>query len=100
MTRKVKRTLSLVLALMMICSTMGVMAFAAETAVLSVCPDCEEDLVLRKIEDWRFNRIIECPLHDKAHDAAEYYVYCIYRCENCEREYSVAFDRIDYNCHW
>ena len=30
MTRTVKRTLSLVLALIMICSTMGVMAFAAE----------------------------------------------------------------------
>ncbi len=100
MLRKTKRTLSLVLALIMICSTMGVMAFAAETAAPSECPNCGEDLVLRRIEDWQFNRVIVCPLHNEQHDAEEYYVHYILRCRNCEWEYDSGFDRKDYICLW
>ena len=39
MLRKTKRTLSLILALVMLCSTMGVMAFAADDESISgICP--------------------------------------------------------------
>ena len=42
MLKKSKRALSLVLALMMICSTMGVMAFAQDVVDGLVCPNCFE----------------------------------------------------------
>lgn len=41
MQGKTKRTLSLVLALIMICSTLGVMAFAQERGVV-VCHECPQ----------------------------------------------------------
>ncbi len=79
MLRKTKRTLSLVLALIMICSTMGVMALAAASNDAYECPKCPEPTRdYYEVEGApSFNRIIECPKHD-GHDAEEYYVQ-VYR---------------------
>lgn len=75
MLRKAKRTLSLVLALIMLCSTMGVMAFAAVNTY-PFCPECDDtvrDYYL--VEQSRsFDRIIVCPTHD-THDAEVWRVY-------------------------
>ena len=100
MSRNVKRTLSLVLALIMLCSTMGVMAFAAEaSAECHFCDACKEEVSCRKTQNREFNRVIECPLHDGAHDAEEYYVYCYHYCPNCNQYFGcdVYIERV---CVW
>ena len=86
MLRKTKRTLSLVLALIMICSAMGVMAFAQERGVM-VCHECPQRTCgstqcVEKNRRSFFNRVIECPTHG-GHDAEEYYVYVDHHCANC-----------------
>ena len=101
MTRKHKRTLSLVLALMMLCSTMSVMSFAAETsAECCFCETCGKPVSCRKRhEEWSFNRVIVCVPHNEIHDTEEYYVYYDHYCPSCNNligEY--VFDRKDYIC--
>ena len=87
MTRTVKRTLSLALALVMICSTLGVMTFAAEW--ISLAQNCYSEkcggafrfFSFSHYED-SFNRIIECPMHGD-HDAEEWYTLCWFACDTC-----------------
>lgn len=100
MLRKTKRTLSLVLALIMICSTMGVMAFAAETsAECCFCETCKDEVACRKVEDWQFNRVIVCERHNEQHDAEEYYVHVAHKCPNCNSMLTdFYYDRKDYIC--
>lgn len=103
MSRNVKRTLSLVLALIMLCSTMGVMAFAAEaSAECHFCEICKIEVsCIKKNEDRSFNRVIECPQHNGAHDAEEYYVYYDHYCPNCKNLIgSYVFDCKNYICLW
>ena len=71
MTRTVKRTLSLVLALIMICSTLGVMAFAADE--LQECGRCGRTPTsyYTVFNSRSFDRITECPTHE-THDAEVY----------------------------
>ena len=83
MTRTVKRTLSLVLALVMICSTLGIMTFAQERAVVLECYWCEDsERFAYSHAGEQFNRIVECPTHG-GHDAEEWYVGQYYRCLDC-----------------
>ena len=102
MTRKMKRTLSLVLALVMLCSTMGVMAFAQERGIINCheCPvkNCGETRCVEQDVDRSFNRIIECPQHG-THDAEEYYVYVNHYCAACGvLKDAYIFDRYEYEC--
>ena len=100
MSRNVKRTLSLVLALIMLCSTMGVMAFAAGTSVpCHFCEVCRDEVVCRIVEDWQFNRVIVCERHNEQHDAEEYYVLHDHYCSNCNTLLCEdVFDRKEYIC--
>ena len=84
MLRKTKRTLSLVLALVMLCSTMGVMAFAADDESISEeCPYCHANTRFDyQFYSSSFNRIVECPTHGD-HDAEEWYAGNYYTCRNC-----------------
>ena len=98
MSRKIKRTLSLVLALVMICSTMSFMAFAQESANLyGPCKSCRRDQnFTRRYEDF-LNRVIECPLHNGVHDTEEWYIEEIYTCDVCGWEFT--YDSvIEYRC--
>lgn len=91
MSRKYKRILSLVLALIMICSAMGVMAFAADDEhppLDAWCTKCEGGegaqrtfIFLRHEEE--FNRIIDCPKHPEMHDAEEWYTRDVYVSTGC-----------------
>ena len=85
MTRKMKRTLSLILALVMLCSTMGVMAFAADDMEYEAfCSRCGEQkgLVYRFYDD-SFVRMVECPLHNGLHEAEEWFRGHQYTCIDC-----------------
>ncbi len=102
MLRKTKRTLSLVLALIMICSTMGVMAFAQERA--SMYAPCRSDYCqggyrhFTRYSDEYLVRIIECPLHDRAHDAEEWEIVTWYVCDTCECATDYSYTTY-HNCH-
>lgn len=96
MIRKCKRTLSLVLALVMICSTMGVMGFAAEpTAVINM--KCSSETCKNTFRNYRhfpvegLNRVIECPEH-RDHDAEEWYRSHLYKCEMCGKIYDPGYE--------
>ena len=87
MLRKTKRTLSLVLALIMICSTLGVMAFAAEQGApltyYGLCPDCRQYQQFNySFYDDSLNRVVECPEH-RDHDAEERIRGNYYTCSLC-----------------
>lgn len=85
MLKKSKRILSLVLALIMICSTLGVMAFARDVVAGLVCPMCYEIDCLEYIRyEEQFNRVVECPDHGN-HDAEEWYIGALYDCGCCKR---------------
>lgn len=97
MLKKSKRALSLVLALMMICSTMGVMAFAQDVVDGLVCPNCFEfDCLYYVRYEEQFNRVIECPNHF-GHDAEEWYVGAWYDCGCCNERVFVR-SHIEYRC--
>ena len=95
MTRKMKRTLSLILALVMLCSTMGVMAFAAAPAMMymqcfsTVCEGAWRTYLDSPIEG--LNRVIECPEH-RDHDAEEWYRSHFYKCEVCGKIYDPRYE--------
>ena len=102
MLRKTKRTLSLVLALIMICSTMGVMAFAAEDE-FHFCETCKLEVpctaCVKRHEKLSFNRVIGCPLHNELHDAEEHYVYYDHYCPHCNNLIGpYTYDHKDYIC--
>ena len=82
-----KRILSLVLALIMVCSTMGVMVFAQERSVINCheCPvaSCSETRCVEKNEHTDFDCIVECPTHG-THDAERHYVYVDHWCGVCD----------------
>lgn len=85
MLKKSKRALSLVLALIMICSTIGIMAFAQERAVVLECYWClDSERFAYSHPGEQFNRIIECPTHGN-HDAEEWYVGHYYDCLECNK---------------
>lgn len=100
MLKKSKRILSLVLALIMICSTMGVMSFAQERANFNKwCYECgtmRNYLLADRVET--LNRIIECPTHS-GHDAEKWYCDIYYECEVCSYKY-IRFTEIEYRCIW
>ncbi len=102
MSRNVKRTLSLVLALIMICSTLGVMAFAQERADVIGCscgickPYCQWNEFLFVREEESLNRVTECPVHLN-HDAGEYYIYEVLRCTKC-KHLTYHLLRVEYRC--
>ena len=100
MSRKYKRILSLVLALITICSTLGVMAFAADDESIdnycAVCGTttrqdyyCYENCI---------NRIIECPKHNGEHDAEEWYIGSHYTCRSCKEIIPGPDFKITYVC--
>lgn len=95
MLKKSKRILSLILALIMICSTMGVMAFAAdgEIAFDAYCFYCraQRDFVCIGYQEM-FNRVIECPEHPD-HDAEEWYCGVYYECIVCNA-YAISSDYV------
>ena len=99
MLRKAKRTLSLVLALIMICSTMGVMAFALDDdAIERRCPACGK---ITRLDYYCYEnaleRVIECPIHEGAHDAEEWHIGDHYKCRDCKA--IVSFNKtITYVC--
>lgn len=101
MSRNVKRTLSLVLALIMICSTMGVMAFAADDEISfdAYCFYCEAQRDFKCIGyQEMFNSIVACPLHDELHDAEEWYCGIYHVCVVCNI-YKISLDfREEYVC--
>ena len=102
MKRNVKRTLSLILALVMLCSTLGVMAFAQERANVIGCacgickPYCQWNEFLPKGYDEVLNRVTECPVHLN-HDAEEYYIYEKLLCTKC-KHYTYHLLRVEYRC--
>ena len=102
MTRKMKRTLSLILALVMLCSTLGVMAFAQERA--SLYAKCGSDTCknnyrhFTKYSDEYLVRVIECPLHDHAHDAEEWEIVTWHVCDTCGESAYYSYSTY-YNCH-
>ncbi len=100
MSRKVKRTLSLVLALMMICSAMGVMALAAVSTELYWCEVCKDEVyaeyTLESEAEWEFDRIVECPYHSD-HDAEVYKASTKCLCVNCYEEV-YHYNYIKYVC--
>ena len=104
MTRKMKRTLSLLLALVMLCSTMGIMAFAAEKSspILMQCPSekCNYAPRVYLLQTFEgLNRVIACPLHNELHDAEEWYTSYIYVCDACGHLYDIDIDPdISYVC--
>ena len=102
MTRKMKRTLSLVLALIMLCSTMGVMAFAQEQRIINCheCPvsSCSETRCVNGKKYREFDRIVECPTHG-LHDAERYYVHYDHKCAACGVvKETYVFDHFEYVC--
>ena len=102
MTRKMKRTLSLILALVMLCSTLGVMAFAQTRANVISCscgickPYCQWNEFLFIRNEKTLNRVTECPVHLN-HDAEEYYIYDVLKCTKCNH-YTYHLLRIEYEC--
>ena len=105
MLKKSKRILSLILALVMLCSTLGVMAFAAEKPATAYI-ECPSTTCKNAWRTYRYrcseglNRIIECPLHNGMHDAEEWYYSEYYCCEVCNRIYSPYDPEITYVCLW
>ncbi len=102
MSRNVKRTLSLVLALIMICSTMGVMVFAHTRAnMYGPCgsDDCQgKNRHFTRCSDEYLVGIVECPLHDGAHDAEEWEIAEWYACDTCGWTTDYSYSTY-YNCH-
>ncbi len=100
MLRKTKRTLSLVLALIMICSTMGVMALAAVSTELYWCEICKDEVYAeytpKSEAEWEFDRIVECPYHSD-HDAKLYIAYTDCDCVQCG-ETVYHYDYVKYVC--
>ena len=80
--KKAKRILSLVLALIMICSAMGVMTFAAVGDPIDAhCTECKsQQTFLYSHYSDTLNRVVECPNHNGAHDAEERYLGHMYYC--------------------
>ena len=104
MTRKMKRTLSLILALVMLCSTMGVMAFAQTRAdddfIEDTCPVCGADTQLYYYcYENTMERIVECPTHG-GHDAEEWHIGAQYICRACGRIVPGPDFEITYVCLW
>ena len=80
--KRSRRILSLVLALIMICSTMGVMAFAAVgDPINAFCTECgvQQTFLYSHYSDT-INRVVECPKHNGTHDAEERYLGHMYYC--------------------
>ena len=100
MLRKTKRTLSLVLALIMICSTLGVMAFAAVSTELYWCEVCRDEVYAyytpESQANWGLDRVIECPKHG-THDAEVYKAYTDCRCVQCN-EIVYHYEYVKYIC--
>lgn len=80
--KRSRRILSLVLALIMLCSTMGIMSFAAVGDSISAwCPNCNYQRTFTYLfYNESLNRIIECPNHNGTHDAEEIYCGHFYQC--------------------
>ena len=101
MTRKMKRTLSLILALVMLCSTMGVMAFAQTRASLYAkcyseqCGGNSRHFTRHYAEG--LNRVIVCPLHNELHDTEEWSLSEWYTCDTCGWMGYNSFE-IEYRC--
>ena len=84
MSRKLKRTLSLVLALIMLCSTVAfISAAAVSDPITRTCEKCRtEQTFYYSHYDDSLNRIVECPTHG-THDAEERYQGHFYYCSVC-----------------
>ena len=99
MTRKMTRTLSLILALVMLCSTMGVMAFAQERASLyAMCNgECGWYANFTYHYNETMNRVIVCHLHNEERDTEEWYLSSWYTCDTCGW---IGYDssEIEYRC--
>ena len=100
MLRKTKRTLSLVLTLIMICSTLGVMAFAAVSTELYWCEVCRDEVYAyytpESQVEWGLDCIVECPYH-LDHDAELYKAGTNCYCVQCgEKVYQ--YDYVKYVC--
>ena len=81
--KRSRRILSLVLALIMICSTMGVMTFAVDEddQLYAWCTNCEKQVYFNYYcYENCLERIIECPIHEGAHDAEEWHSGYHYIC--------------------
>ena len=85
-----RRIVSLILAIVMACSAMGVMALAIDVdSVTKKCDNCrEETLFTYLFYDNNINSIVACPKHNGLHDAEEWYTGNYYKCSDCGYVYS------------
>ena len=95
-----RRIVSLILAIVMACSVMGVMAFAAISTELYWCEICKDEVYAEYTPEsqvqWSFERVVECPYHSD-HDAEMYTAYTDCLCVQCDNEV-YAYEYTKYVC--